>query len=375
MDSTHSRDEGGGGGGGGGTKSSDSLSSSKTGGHENAVHMGNNGVHIKSSSSPSAEAASIIFTREALLPVLFSMLFLGLIVFGFLHVGGPVSNRLTQTLKAIGFTSGIWKPTSTTSLQVQELHERLMQTLKVSTKRLEDRVDGLKAEMEAEIARQKQETEEIRREIRSRGMLEKEMKNADRDGFLDVSVSSILERPDYALGTGGGRVVGHSAAYKPSSSSSFKWFDRIHGFLARSGALHPLAPMILQPSFNQPGQCLPLAGSDVYVEVALRTAIFPDQVTLSHVSKSIAYDISSAPKDFQIYGLAPPLSTSKPATWIFLGEFAYDVHKGPAAQTFLLGEAAKRTLISTIKLHVLSNYGSPAHTCIYRIQVHGKEPT
>lgn len=49
--------------------------------------------------------------------------------------------------------------------------------------------------------------------------------------------------------------------------------------------LHPLANEILTPKFGEPGRCLPLKGSDVLVSIKLRIPIFPQAVTLEHVSK------------------------------------------------------------------------------------------
>ncbi|KAI5080891.1 hypothetical protein GOP47_0004074 [Adiantum capillus-veneris] len=233
------------------------------------------------------------------------------------------------------------------------------------------------------MKRRQEEAEDIREEMS--GIMKEKQQSLKDTGYThrigygnalgDMGVvRAVGARPDYALASGGGRVVGHSPAYKPTSTTP-SWVDRIPTLFMRSTRIHPLAHIILQPSFNQPGQCLPLASSKVYVEVALRTPIYADQVTLSHVSESIAYDVSSAPKEFQVYGLPPPLSTSKPASWVLMGEFKYDIHNAVAAQGFALWEMAKNTLISTIKLQVLSNYGSASHTCIYRLQVHGKEPT
>ena len=49
--------------------------------------------------------------------------------------------------------------------------------------------------------------------------------------------------------------------------------------------LHQDANKMLKPRFGDPGQCLPLQGSSVFVDVAPRTSILPEVVTLEHVSK------------------------------------------------------------------------------------------
>jgi hypothetical protein len=81
--------------------------------------------------------------------------------------------------------------------------------------------------------------------------------------------------------------VGHSPIFRPLRSAP-SWMEKALTYFRKPSAadVHRLASVILEPGFNQPGQCLPLAASsDVYVIVALRTPIFPDQVVLTHVSK------------------------------------------------------------------------------------------
>ncbi|MCO5612378.1 hypothetical protein L7F22_066645 [Adiantum nelumboides] len=373
ADSIHSLD-------GGGALSTDSQSSSKTIPQQQYAAGEHQDANLKPNSPRLLENATSFLTRDVFLHISLSLLVLGSVVLMASHVGVPASHHLIRTFKGMNLLPK-WRLPLATSHQVQELKEDLMFTLKLSTERLKERVEELKSEMQKEMKSRKEEAEEMNKEF---GVIKEEhQRSKDTDthhiqsgnALGDMSLMSVVgARPDYALASGGGRVVGHSLAFTPASSAP-SWIDKIPTFLIRSTRIHPLAHIILQPSFNQPGQCLPLATSNVYVEVALRTPIYADQVTLSHVSKSIAYDVSSAPKEFQVYGLPPPLSTSKPASWVLVGEFEYDVDSPMAAQAFALSETAKNTLISTIKLQILSNYGSPSHTCIYRLQVHGKEPT
>ena len=49
--------------------------------------------------------------------------------------------------------------------------------------------------------------------------------------------------------------------------------------------LHWDANKMLNPRFEEPDQCLPLRGISVVFDVALRTSILPEVVTLEHVSK------------------------------------------------------------------------------------------
>jgi SUN domain-containing protein 1/2 len=75
---------------------------------------------------------------------------------------------------------------------------------------------------------------------------------------------------DYALGSGGGKVVKHSEPFKKAK-----------GFLPRRSEAYKM----LEPSFGQPGECFALEGSSGFVEIKLRTGIIPEAVTIEHVDK------------------------------------------------------------------------------------------
>ena len=113
------------------------------------------------------------------------------------------------------------------------------------------------------------------------------------------------------------------------------------------------------------------------MEIRLRTGIVPEAVTLEHVDKSVAYDRSSAAKDFQVSGWyqgAENESDKQPRTPTNLGEFTYDLEKSNA-QTFQLDRTtADASVVNMVRLDFSSNHGQPELTCIYRFRVHGSEP-
>ncbi|XP_062424476.1 SUN domain-containing protein 3-like [Rhea pennata] len=124
--------------------------------------------------------------------------------------------------------------------------------------------------------------------------------------------------------------------------------------------------VILEPK-NHPGNCWSFPGSQGHVFIRLPKAIFPHAVTLEHISvrASPGENISSAPRDFAVYGM----KAENEEQGLFLGEFTYMAAEHPF-QTFQLKNECSDSL-QYVKLKVLSNWGHPEYTCVYRFRVHG----
>eukprot|EP00897_Mesotaenium_endlicherianum_P001679 jgi/Mesen1/1539/ME000133S00547 len=193
--------------------------------------------------------------------------------------------------------------------------------------------------------------------------------------------ADAIGRADYALSSGGAKVLAHSEAVPVPGELPFLGIGAAGLRLMMPGGqkLHPWAANLLQPGNGVPGGCLPLKGTNGTVDIALRTSILPSAITLEHVAKSVAYEIESAPQHFQIFGWLhaatksrAPASKPHGGTWEpqLLGEFRYSVDKLPI-QTFELSSEASSGVIDCVRLHVLSNHGNPKHTCVYRLRVHG----
>ncbi|PNX55066.1 SUN domain-containing protein 1-like [Trifolium pratense] len=91
------------------------------------------------------------------------------------------------------------------------------------------------------------------------------------------------------------------------------------------------------------------------------------------LAPSVAYDRSSAPKDCRISGWLQGKNTDSlidTENRFLLAEFSYDLEKSNA-QTFNVLTSAGSGVIDTIRFDFTSNHGSPSHTCIYRLRVHG----
>ncbi|KAL6850482.1 hypothetical protein ACP4OV_021109 [Aristida adscensionis] len=175
-----------------------------------------------------------------------------------------------------------------------------------------------------------------------------------------------IGRVDYAVASGGGRVVRHSDVYEAKRGNFF-------AALLSGDKANP--EKMLQPSFGEPGQCFALQGSSGFVEIKLKTGIIPEAVTLEHVSKDVAYDRSTAPKDCKVSGwyeeTPGETQSGHAARMSVLTEFAYDLEKNNV-QTFDV-TASDVGVINMVRLDFTSNHGSSLVTCIYRLRVHGHE--
>ncbi|XP_072444503.1 SUN domain-containing protein 2-like isoform X2 [Chiloscyllium punctatum] len=123
---------------------------------------------------------------------------------------------------------------------------------------------------------------------------------------------------------------------------------------------------VIQPDVY-PGNCWAFKGSQGNVVIQLAARITPTSFTLEHIPKSIALrgSISSAPRDFSVYGLDEIREEG-----LLLGHYTYD-EDGDSIQTF---QAQNKELgtFQVIELRVNSNWGHPEYTCLYRFRVHGE---
>ncbi|XP_059386528.1 SUN domain-containing protein 1-like isoform X1 [Carassius carassius] len=167
---------------------------------------------------------------------------------------------------------------------------------------------------------------------------------------------------DYALESGGGSII---------STRCSESFDTKTALLSLFG--FPLwyfsqsARVVIQPDVH-PGNCWAFKGSQGYLVIGLSMKILPTAFSLDHVPKSLSPtgSISSAPREFSVYGL----DEEQQEEGQLLGQFVYN-EDGDALQTFLVSEEVSRGF-QIIEMRVLSNWGHPEYTCLYRFRVHGK---
>ncbi|XP_026748283.2 SUN domain-containing protein 2-like [Galleria mellonella] len=126
------------------------------------------------------------------------------------------------------------------------------------------------------------------------------------------------------------------------------------------------ARAILRPE-SLPGECWAFKGSRGEVTIRLLGTVRLTGISVEHIPPHIAptREISSAPRLFQIEGLE---FRKDPFPHDF-GSFEYDKEGKPIQYFQVMHPSLKG--YSIVRLRVLSNWGHPVYTCVYRIRVHG----
>ncbi|XP_069920366.1 SUN domain-containing protein 1 isoform X3 [Oryctolagus cuniculus] len=167
---------------------------------------------------------------------------------------------------------------------------------------------------------------------------------------------------DFALESGGGSILSTrcSETYE-TKTALISLFGIPLWYFSQSPRV------VIQPDIY-PGNCWAFRGSQGYLVVRLSMAIWPATFTLEHIPKTLAPtgSIASAPKDFAVYGLENEYQEEGQ----LLGQFMYD-QEGDSLQMFPVPERPDRTF-QIVELRILSNWGHPEYTCLYRFRVHGE---
>ena len=160
--------------------------------------------------------------------------------------------------------------------------------------------------------------------------------------------------PDYALYTGGARIIeSHtSPTYGIYSTTLHKTFGGKR-----------LPEMAIKPSTDA-GKCWPIAGSQGQIAIKLIAPIPVTNITIGHLSRYEAIDITSAPRELELWGQPADSDTYSP---VCLAAFTYNVFDLPV-QTVAVGQSIK---VSSVILKIQSNWGNVHFTCLYRVSIHG----
>ncbi|CAM9557981.1 unnamed protein product [Ectocarpus fasciculatus] len=187
---------------------------------------------------------------------------------------------------------------------------------------------------------------------------------------VDVAIGKLMAdgtgMRDYANAALGGRVLTSkgmvSDTYTPSSwwGPSRYW----HGAGVENG-VGPVESVISEGSSL--GACWAMSGSEGLVTIELPEQITVDGVSVEHASRMVTTESGSAPKELEVVWGMRKKNDNFPAK---LGSAVYDVDGRPI-QTFPI--EPKGVPFKLIQFKILSNWGNPDYTCLYRLRVHGRD--
>ncbi|KAG0134263.1 hypothetical protein HOY82DRAFT_584151 [Tuber indicum] len=215
--------------------------------------------------------------------------------------------------------------------------------------------------------------------------------------------------PDYAS------IITGASIWPYITSPSYDWTGGrgYHHFawrlFGRGARISPPPALAITPS-TEVGECWPFPERSGDIGIKLAKPIYVSHVTIDHVPKQQAIEISSAPKNIEFWIRVPAerkeelqKAVGKPASewfrqdsdtqkiqqqqlqmsgnnggeWVRVHEFMYDIHTaGSPVQTFELPVDLTRLNVTShfVAFRIVDNWGHPNFTCLYRVRVHGYPP-
>jgi SUN domain-containing protein 1/2 len=221
--------------------------------------------------------------------------------------------------------------------------------------------------------------------------------------LVDTAISrhskDTLAKADFALVSGGASVI-------PSLTSDTLevvpqgFRQQVIGYLTGNGFAIGRPPITALHHETHNGYCWPFKGDQGQLGVTLAHPVFIEEITIDHVASEIAWDLRSAPRKMEVWGLVEgaknhakvaawedsrneagqevptqPRSLPHSAKYVRVAQFEYDIHKLDAAvQSFPIDEDVRALELDfgIVALRVLSNWGKE-FTCLYRFRVHGRK--
>ncbi|XP_072299441.1 SUN domain-containing protein 1 isoform X2 [Eucyclogobius newberryi] len=167
---------------------------------------------------------------------------------------------------------------------------------------------------------------------------------------------------DFALESGGGSILSTrcSETYE-TKTALMSLFGLPLWYFSQS----PRA--VIQPDVY-PGNCWAFKGSQGYLVIRLSMRVLPTSFCVEHIPKALSPtgNITSAPRNFTVYGLDNEYQEEGK----LLGNYIYQ-EDGDSLQSFPVMEPNDKAF-QIIEVRVLSNWGHPEYTCLYRFRVHGE---
>uniref|UniRef100_A0A3Q3NDZ0 Sad1 and UNC84 domain containing 1 n=2 Tax=Mastacembelus armatus TaxID=205130 RepID=A0A3Q3NDZ0_9TELE len=167
---------------------------------------------------------------------------------------------------------------------------------------------------------------------------------------------------DYALESGGGSILSTrcSETYE-TKTALMSLFGLPLWYFSQSPRV------VIQPDVY-PGNCWAFKGSQGYLVIRLSLKILPTSFCVEHIPKTLSPtgNITSAPRNFTVFGLTDEYQEEGK----LLGHYTYQ-EDGESLQIFRVTEPNNQAF-QIIEVRVLSNWGHPEYTCLYRFRVHGE---
>ncbi|XP_054891131.1 SUN domain-containing protein 1 isoform X2 [Poeciliopsis prolifica] len=167
---------------------------------------------------------------------------------------------------------------------------------------------------------------------------------------------------DYALESGGGSILSTrcSETYE-TKTALMSLFGLPLWYFSQSPRV------VIQPDVY-PGNCWAFKGSQGYLVIRLSLRIRPTSFCVEHIPKTLSPtgNIASAPRNFTVFGLDDEYQEEG----TLLGHYTYE-EDGESLQIFPVKEKNDKAF-QIIEVRVLSNWGHPEYTCLYRFRVHGE---
>ncbi|XP_033908381.1 SUN domain-containing protein 1-like isoform X1 [Acipenser ruthenus] len=255
----------------------------------------------------------------------------------------------------------------------EEMSESLLQWLSTQFVRQSD-LQGLLMEMEMKILKNITMYKSKTKLMPTAEVVTHAVHNAGAAGMTEEQVRVIVTNAlrlysqdqtglvDYALESGGGSILSTrcSETYE-TKTALMSLFGIPLWYFSQSPRV------IIQPDVH-PGNCWAFKGSQGYLVIRLSLSVYPTSFSLEHIPKSLSPtgSINSAPKDFTVYGLEDEYQEEGK----LLGRYIYN-EDGDSLQTFPIQEENDKAY-QIIEMRVLSNWGHPEYTCLYRFRVHGE---
>lgn len=254
-----------------------------------------------------------------------------------------------------------------------ELPESLLQWISdhfVSTSELQTSLSALESSILGNLSLQIEEGQSPSKETITKTVLNAAGEAGLSEEHVHLIVTNAIKlysedrtgMVDYALESGGGSII------STRCSESFNTKTALLSLFGLPLWYFSQSPrVVIQPEVH-PGNCWAFKGSTGYIVVGLSMKIVPTAFTLEHVAKSLSPtgNISSAPREFNVYGL----DDEQQEEGQLLGEYIYE-EDGDSLQTFPVSDEVSSGF-QIIEMRVLSNWGNPEYTCVYRFRVHGK---